>query len=208
MSEFRKRHVCLMLQGSDRCTVTASPQNTAHPQVGLINLARHCWSNKPEVAVWLSLFSAERSVSTKHCQSWLQPQEAASNPAQEFNPCRQSWVSTPQQDFSCCLEISWDSFELHNLSDHKNCRSFIAAPQNKRNLITLQKAVPQLTAVKYAWKQVWKGDKKWKENLTLYNWFRLFCCQIAVGRLLSWRLNHVYSIVLFLSSWLRPQFMW
>lgn len=40
--EFRRQHVCLVLQGSDRCTVTASPQNTAHPQVGLINLARHC----------------------------------------------------------------------------------------------------------------------------------------------------------------------
>lgn len=42
VSEFRKRRVFLVLQGSDRCTVTASPQNTAHPQVGLINLARHC----------------------------------------------------------------------------------------------------------------------------------------------------------------------
>lgn len=60
--------------------------NAAHPQVGLTKSL--CWSNKSEVAVWLSLFSAERSVSNKHCHSWLQPQEAASNPEQEFNPKR------------------------------------------------------------------------------------------------------------------------
>lgn len=62
-------------------------ENAAHPQVGLTKSpARPCWSNKPEVAVWLSRFSAERSVSNKHCHSWLQHREAASNPAQEFNP--------------------------------------------------------------------------------------------------------------------------
>lgn len=62
-------------------------ENAVHPQVGLTKSpARPCWSNKPEVAVWLSRFSAERSVSNKHCHSWLQPREAASNPAQEFNP--------------------------------------------------------------------------------------------------------------------------
>lgn len=33
--KFRKQRVSLVLRGSDRCVVTASPQNTAHPQVGL-----------------------------------------------------------------------------------------------------------------------------------------------------------------------------
>ena len=105
-SELRKSTSASCCTAPDRCTETASPQNTPHPQVGLINLERHCWSNKPEVAVWLSLFSVERSVSTKHCQSWRQPWEAASNPVEEFNPCRLTWVSAPQWRPPRCVRIS------------------------------------------------------------------------------------------------------
>lgn len=58
---------------------SSSPGGTYEPGKALL-------IQQPEVAVWLSLFSAKRSVSTKHRQIWLQPQEARSNPMQEFNP--------------------------------------------------------------------------------------------------------------------------
>lgn len=45
------------------------------PRWDLGNQARDCWSNTLEV-VWLSCFSAQRSVSTKHWQGWLRPREA------------------------------------------------------------------------------------------------------------------------------------
>lgn len=163
VAEFRKRHVCWVLQGFDRCTVTASPQNTAHPQVGLINLARHCWSNKPEVAVWLSLFSTERSVSTKHCQSWLQPQEAASNPAEEFNPCTSTWGSALRQLFAAALKIFEARFDLHDPSD-PTCTSHYITPPGQKKLITLQNVLQQRRKKKPKKKQT---PKQQRESLSL-----------------------------------------
>lgn len=193
VAEFRKRHVCWVLQGFDRCTVTASPQNTAHPQVGLINLARHCWSNKPEVAVWLSLFSTERSVSTKHCQSWLQPQEAASNPAEEFNPCTSTWGSALRQLFAAALKIFEARFDLHDPSD-PTCTSHYITPPGQKKLITLQNVLQQRRK-----KKPKKKNPKTTERVSQFNWFRLFCCLIAVGQLLSLSQSHVYPVALFLT---------
>lgn len=159
-------------------------KNTAHPQVRLINLARHCWSNKPGVAVWLSLFS-------QNDQSALRAREAASNPAEEFNPCRLTWVPAPQRLVSHCLKIPGARFELRNTSDptHKSC--YTAPPEQKR-LITLQKSFP--TTVKYT---KCGGEAMCKVSAFLFNWFRLFCCLTAVGWLLSWGQVHVFLVVLF-----------
>lgn len=195
VAEFRKRHVCLVLQGFDRCTVTASPQNTAHPQVGLINLARHCWSNKPEVAVWLSLFSTERSVSTKHCQSWLQPQEAASNPAEEFNPCTSTWGAALRRLFTCCFKDLWSLIwppwplwpNLH-ITLHDTSRT--------KEIDYTAKFSP--TADQKKPKKTPKQQQQ-QQRVSQFNWFRLFCCLIAVGQLLSLSQSHVYPIALFLT---------
>lgn len=84
--KFRKRRVSLVPRGSDRSVVTASPQNAAHPQVGLrkpserllIQHARGC-------CVIKLLFST--AISQHQTLAGLTAASGGrGNPAEEFNP--------------------------------------------------------------------------------------------------------------------------
>lgn len=85
--KFRKQHVSLVVRGSDRYLVTASPQNTAHPQVGLrkpskrllIQHARGCCVIK----LLFSTAISQHQTLAGLAAAW----GGTGNPAEEFNPC-------------------------------------------------------------------------------------------------------------------------
>lgn len=73
--KFRKRRVSLVLRGSDRCVETASPQNTAHPQVGLRKPSERLLIQHARGCVIKLLFSTAISQH-QTLEGWLRPREA------------------------------------------------------------------------------------------------------------------------------------
>lgn len=83
--KFRKRRVSLVLRGSDRCVETASPQNTAHPQVGLRKPSERLLIQHARGCVIKLLFST--AISQHQTLAGLTAASGGrGNPAEEFNP--------------------------------------------------------------------------------------------------------------------------
>lgn len=83
--KFRKRRVSLVLRGSDRCVETASPQNTAHPQVGLRKPSKRLLIQHARGCVIKLLFST--AISQHQTLAGLTAASGGrGNPAEEFNP--------------------------------------------------------------------------------------------------------------------------
>lgn len=156
--------------------------------------------------MWLSCFSAQRSVSTKHWQGWLRPRGGRGNPAEEFNPCALSqsdgrWFS-PTLGF---LKINL----IHPLCpitpSHPAEKVTYYGPETKEMLLRWRKLCGEQLTLKGS--QRWRSNRKAEESAPLCSTGLGCSVGWSVGRLLSWRQDYVLRAFLSLCCQVKPEFV-